>query len=181
LFITIAKKYFDSLLLGLGYIVFNVNETLLTYKKDDTIVSIYYGIRMHQVGFEIEYKGKTYDITSLIDCIEGRDKVFSRFSATDKNNIEPAMVKLYDLVNEYALPFLVGNEELFRELSIKLKETYRDDFIGYRFGPLFKEAEKLWIKRDYKNLFNCYKEIPYDYLSSVHLRRFAFVKKKLGL
>lgn len=189
----VAAQETFSFLLGQGFTLMELSDTLARYESGWRIVRVFHGRASYELGVEV---GRWVEVAGtrreqsfpLRDVVALRrdpvDVGFGGTTATSPPAVRRVMALLADWTREYAGPLVSGGDELFEVLSERNAERGRVEQEGLRAQRLRDRAEEAWRRRDFGAVALAYSEIESE-LHSVTLKasergRLDYARKALG-
>lgn len=191
-FATVASEEF-SFLLGLGFTLVEVSDTLARYESDGRVVRVFHGRGSYELGVEvgrwIEVDGVSREQAfPLRDVVAQRrdpaDIGFGGTSATTAESVRKFLGQLAGWTREFALPLLHDGDDLFDQLSLSNAARAHAERDELRASRLRARADEAWQRQDFATVANSYSEIeselPTASLKASEQARLKYALKSLG-
>jgi hypothetical protein len=190
-FAAVASHEF-GFLLGMGFRLVDLSDTLARYETDRRFVRVFHGRRSYELGVEV---GRWVDIDGAAreQAFPLRDVValtqdphtigFGGTSATSAVSVRRFLGRLAAWTREYALPLLDDGDGLFDQMSVR--NAAQEDVAqgALRASRLRARADEAWSRRDLATVALAYAEIaaelPTFPLRTSELARLRYAEEHL--
>lgn len=166
-FATVAPEQF-SFLLGLGFALTELSDTIARYESNRRLVRVFHGRGSYELGVEI---GRWIEVdgVSREQAFPLRDVValrrdpaeagFGGTSATTAESVRKFVALLAGWTREFAGPLLSDGDQLFDQLSESNAARGQAERDELRASRLRARADEAWQRKDFGRVVNAYSEI----------------------
>src|SRR5262249_26365339 len=113
----LVQKHF-AFLSPLGFRTAKRESTLVCFKGNGALATVYHGRRSHELGFEIERGGRQYGIGTILEAVGAPEAPqYRHWAATTADAIDSGLARLSRLVETYAQDALQGDPRAFEALE----------------------------------------------------------------
>lgn len=172
-----VKQYFGFLLKEFGFVIEKEETTLVVFKRDKMIISIYHGRQSYEIGMEVTFAGGNmatlFEILNIIAPDDSKKviKQASNIKAVEMSLAE--ISSIFEVKCRKLLEKKIDENELAKEIAVNRKKYT----LEYQYGALKDKAEVAWRNKEYSKVKEIYLSI-YEHLDENEKRRLKYLQKK---
>ena len=170
-------KNFDSLT-EQGFQRGYTDPTFVVYSSDRLMLRIFHGHTSCEIGLEIQELGelgKTYDMASVLQLIEGDDFYYRNYATTSVEGVAEGVRLLRDTFQR-CIDFNALDDPL---LFDKLKEQRVRKGRKWLLDMERSQAEEAWVRKDFSKIVDSLSEFRAE-LSPAELKMLEYSEKKVS-